>query len=264
IVLARQIKLVVLNPQEFNTTFTDFEDKIKQSQEYQELFAEAYPTINKEKTISRYSISDALANYIAELYSFNSEFDQYVKGEIAEIDPSVINGFNIFMGKGACGTCHFAPTFNGLVPPLYSESESEVLGVPATTDSINPQLDADVGRIDNGINPDLFPFYAHSFKTVTVRNVALTAPYMHNGVYNTLEEVMDFYNKGGGSGMGIDVAHQTLPDAPLGLTKKEISDVISFMEALTDTTNLTNRPVMLPKFKEHPEWNNRPIGGKDY
>ena len=87
---------------------------------------------------------------------------------------------------------------------------------------------------------------------------------MHNGVYKTLEEVIDFYNRGGGAGMGIDVPNQTLPDAPLELTEQEISDLVVFMEALTDTTELTKRPASLPEFESHPDWSLRNVGGVDY
>jgi cytochrome c peroxidase len=72
----------------------------------------------------------------------------------------------------------------------------------------------------------------HAFKISTVRNAALTAPYMHNGVYTTLEQVMDFYNKGGGAGLGIKLMNQTLPADKLNLSEKEISDVIAFIKSL--------------------------------
>lgn len=260
--LGRQIKHVVFDPKEFATDFAEIESKLSQSEEYKRLFEEAYPNKGKFQ-LSRYSISDALASYVATLYSFNSPFDQYVRGEVEKIDPAVERGFNVFMGKGACGTCHFAPTFNGLVPPLFNDSESEVLGVPVNKDTLNPVLDPDLGRIANRKNLDGAYFYANSFKTVTVRNIALTAPYMHNGVYDTLEEVIDFYNRGGGAGMGMDLPHQTLPDSPLNLSKQEIADLVVFMEALTDTTGLTRVPASLPKFENKPEWNKRTIGG-DY
>jgi cytochrome c peroxidase len=87
---------------------------------------------------------------------------------------------------------------------------------------------------------------------------------MHNGVYNTLEEVIDFYNKGGGAGMGMDLPYQTLPDAPLNLNTQEIEDLISFMNVLTDTTSLTTVPVDLPEFENQPEWNTRQVGGEGY
>ena len=255
--LERQMKHVVLDALEFDTDFFEIVEKLEKSQEYRQLFEEAYP----KYSISKWSISNALSAYVASLTAFNSPFDQYVKGDKTAISPAAIRGFNLFMGKGACATCHFAPTFSGLVPPRYRESESEVLGIPATPDTLRPTLDKDLGRAANAVPLDETQFYVHSFKTPTIRNIALTAPYMHNGVYRTLEEVMDFYNKGGGAGMGLDVPYQTLPDAPLNLTKSEIADMISFMETLTDTTGLTTMPKVLPKFDQEGQWNKRVIGG---
>lgn len=256
-ILEKQMKHVVKDKKEFATDFLDIIDKLNQSKEYQALFKESYP----DNRISAHTITHALSIFVASRSSFNSPFDQYVRNEIPEIDASVKRGFNLFMGKAACGTCHFAPAFNGTVPPLYRESESEVLGVPATTDTINPQIDPDEGRAANRIPRDEAEFYIHSFKTTTVRNIALTAPYMHNGVYETLEEVIDFYNKGGGVGLGLDLEYQTLPDAPLNLNEQEKQDLISFMEALTDTTGMTSLPNKLPVFENQPEWNNRTVGG---
>lgn len=255
--LERQMKHVVMDALEFDTDFFEITEKLEQSAEYRELFKEAYPKYE----ISKWSISNALSAYIGSLVSYNSPFDQYVKGDKTAISPAAIRGFNLFMGKGACATCHFMPTFSGLVPPNYRESESEILGVPASPDTLQASLDTDLGRAANGVPLDEAPFYIHSFKTPTLRNVALTAPYMHNGVYQTLEEVMDFYNRGGGAGIGMEVPYQTLPDAPLHLSKEEVGDMITFMQMLTDTTGLTSRPAVLPKFEGQQQWNSRVIGG---
>ena len=259
--LERQIKHVVMDPLEFDTDFLEIVEKLHESEEYKALFTAAYANQPSRYQLSKWSISDALACYITSLHGFNSPFDRYVRGETASIDPAVARGFNLFMGKAACGTCHFAPVFNGTVPPLYQESESEVLGVPATKDTILAQIDPDLGRMASSRPEDEAYFYAFSFKTPTVRNIALTGPYMHNGVYHTLEEVMDFYNRGGGAGIGIELEHQTLPPDPLNLTQQEIKDIISFMEALTDTTGMTAIPSRLPQFQARTEWNNRIIGG---
>lgn len=258
--LERQIRHVVQDKREFNTDFFDIMDKIQQSREYKKLFTEAYPEY-PDYQVSQWSISDALACYVSTLTGFNSPFDQYVRGESPKIDPAVARGFNLFMGKAACGSCHFAPTFNGTVPPYYQETESEVLGIPTTKDTVNVVEDLDLGRFASGRNYDMTPFYEHSFKTVTVRNIALTAPYMHNGVYTTLEEVVNFYNKGGGRGFGLEVPYQTLPFDHLNLNQQEIKDLVKFMEALTDTTGMTQRPEKLPVFENKPEWNKRKIGG---
>lgn len=65
-----------------------------------------------------------------------------------------------------------------------------------------------------------------------VRNAALTAPYMHNGVFTTLQQVMDFYNKGGDAGLGLKIENQTLPADKLKLSEKESEEIISFMKTL--------------------------------
>ena len=104
------------------------------------------------------------------------------------------------MGKAACGTCHYAPVFNGTVPPYFKESESEVLGVAKNPYAKKQILDDDKGR-GNSLLKERVEFYNYSFKTPTVRNVEYTFPYMHNGAYKTLEDVMEFYNNGGGKGL---------------------------------------------------------------
>ncbi len=259
-VLDDQFEHVILSEDEFNTNYKEILAKLNASKEYRALFKEAFPQFGKQN-LEKHTFKLALVAYVTSLSGFNSEFDQYVRGEIPAIAKEVERGYNIFMGKASCGTCHFAPTFNGTVPPLYQESESEVLGVPATTDTINAMIDSDLGRRGNKNPKEEVDFYYFSFKTPTIRNIALTAPYMHNGVYETLEEVVDFYDVGGGVGLGFEVPYQTLPFDNLSLTEQEKADLVSFMEALTDTTGLTAMPTELPKFENKPEWNNRPIGG---
>ena len=233
--LERQVIHVIDNDLEFNTDFDAIVNKLNKNANYNKLFKEAYGGINKED-INERSISNALAAYVNSLKSFNSPFDKYVRNETKEYPENAKRGFNLFMGKAACGSCHFAPVFNGTIPPFYLESESEVLGITQGFDSIAPKLDTDLGRMGNGLKLDNHPFLKNSFKTVTVRNIALTAPYMHNGLFDTLEEVLAFYNLGGGAGMGLEVENQTLPDTPLDLSQQEIADIIAFMETLTDTS----------------------------
>jgi cytochrome c peroxidase len=106
------------------------------------------------------------------------------------------------------------------------KSESEVLGVP----NQYKKLDADLGKFDL----TKAEIHRNSFKTPTLRNVELTAPYMHNGVFKTLEEVIDFYNDGGGNGLGFNLPHQTLPEDKLNLTDLEKKQLIAFVRTLTD------------------------------
>jgi cytochrome c peroxidase len=251
---------VIVNPLEFNTTYFDIFDKLKQSPEYLRLFAEAFPG-HSSQPISVFTFSKALSAYVSSLAGWNSPFDRYARGESEALSEPARRGFNLFMGKAACGTCHFAPVFNGTVPPEYSDSESEVLGVPAGPAKRGATVDPDPGRWANGRMVERVEFYRYSFKTPSVRNAALTAPYMHNGVYETLEEVMDFYNIGGGEGLGLGLEYQTLPPDPLGLSKREIRDIIAFMESLSDTAGLTAKPARLPAFPEGSPYNERADSG---
>lgn len=223
--LEGQIVAVVNNETEFHTSLEAMNEVVKKQPTYQQQFEALY-----EQGVTEVNIRNAIASYIKSLSPFNSKFDRNISGKEQSLTESEIKGFNLFMGKAKCATCHFAPVFNGTVPPEFTETEMELLGVPATKDTVNAKVDQDLGRFN------LFGTESrkHFFKTPTLRNVALTAPYMHNGVYTTLEEVMGFYNRGGGAGIGIKLEHQTLPPDALSLTKQEIKDIISFLNTLSD------------------------------
>ena len=134
------------------------------------------------------------------------------------------------MGKAKCGTCHFFPVFNGTLPPWYTKAESEIIGVPATASWKNAQIDSDRGRYEiNKMNELLY-----AFKTPTVRNISFTAPYMHNGVYKSLAEVLLFYQRGGGAGIGIPLPHQSLPFDTLALSAGDKDALIAFLSSLSD------------------------------
>lgn len=229
--LQKQIEDVIENNLEFNSDYTKIIERLNKIPLYKQKFKEVY---GENAKITVYGISHSMVHYINSLTSFNSNFDKYMRNEISNVSQEVENGFNLFMGKAACGTCHFAPTFAGLLPPNYIESETEVLGVPESLDKTSGMVDPDLGRYNSGILKDGVYFQKHAFKTVTVRNIELTAPYMHNGVFQTLEEVMDFYNNGGGIGYGIELENQTLAPDSLFLSDQEQTDIIAFMKSLTD------------------------------
>jgi cytochrome c peroxidase len=142
------------------------------------------------------------------------------------MDADERKGFNLFMGKARCGTCHYMPLFNGNFPPMYNRIEGEVIGVPAARGVA--VIDGDPGQF--AIVPA--PFLQHAFKTSTVRNAARTAPYMHNGVFENLIQVVDFYNDGGGAGEGAAVPNQTLPADSLRLDTTEEKALIKFIQSL--------------------------------
>ncbi len=229
-VLERQLSDVVHNVDEMNGSLTDALPRLLYDSSYVALFRAAYPATPAP---TEYHIANAMSSYVRSLVGLRSRFDRYVRGETSDFSPAEKNGFNLFMGKAKCGTCHYAPFFNGLTPPLYQETESETLGVPAA-DGPGAVLDTDPGRYKF----TRLPLHQYSFRTPTVRNAALTAPYMHNGAFATLESVIDFYNDGGGAGRGIDIPTQTLPADKLGLTPAEKQDIIAFLHALTDTVTV--------------------------
>jgi cytochrome c peroxidase len=201
---------------------------INNNKQYKKLYEKVYPN----QKVTETQIKNAIASYMRSLVALNSRFDRYMRGNKGAMNETEKYGFNLFMGKGKCGTCHFTPLFNGNNPPAFSKTDAEVLGVPATTDTINPALDDDEGKYA------LYkvPIHKHAFKTPTLRNIELTTPYMHNGIYRSLEEVIEFYNRGGGNGLGLKVENQTLPAERLNLTGKEKQAIIAFMKTLTDTS----------------------------
>jgi cytochrome c peroxidase len=133
-------------------------------------------------------------------------------------------------------------------------SEFEVLGVPS--DAHFKQLSDDKGRYV--VNQAEETFMA--FRTGTVRNAEFTKPYMHNGIFNTLEEVVDFYDAGGGAGRNLAVKNQTLASDSLKLSQTEKRELILFIKALNEQVIFQDPPVELPA-SSHKEWNARKPGG---
>ncbi|HEY1166712.1 MAG TPA: cytochrome c peroxidase, partial [Chitinophaga sp.] len=225
-----QVIDVMSNPFEMNADHRIMIQRLQEREQYRRLFSRIFSNTT-DSTISVARIASAIAAFVRTLNPRNAPFDRYMDGDTTALSSAQARGFNVFMGKAQCGACHFAPLFNGLMPPLYNFTELEVLGTPLTDDLLHPQADTDSGRYK------VFPiaYYNGAFKTPTVRNVSATAPYMHNGGFHTLEAVVEFYNKGGGSGIGLHTEQQTLSGVPLNLTKNEVSDIVSFLHALEDT-----------------------------
>lgn len=225
--LEDQVRTVIHDSLEMNGKPEEVIRKLARERPYRRLIRKISP---KRKTLNDTIIYKAIAAYVRTLQPFNSDFDRYIAGDKAALTDRQVNGFNLFMGKAQCGTCHFAPLFNGLIPPTYTLTEFEILGTTASDDLLHPKTDPDQGRYE--ARPT--PYYRGAFKTPTVRNAAVTAPYMHNGALGSLEKVMEFYDKGGGAGLGLDIPNQTLPAIPLDLSDKEKSDIIAFLHSLTD------------------------------
>ena len=223
--LEEQSQKVVQSNEEMHGSLQAAVKRLWEDTTYRQLFSKAFP--KKDRTgIDTLEVMNAIGSYVRSLVALNSRFDEYMRGNSAAMNTDEIKGFNLFMGKAKCATCHYMPLFNGTFPPRYVKTEAEVIGVPA--DTKHATIDPDRGRYDI-VKVGSF---LHAFKTPTLRNAARTAPYMHNGVYATLEQVMDFYDKGGGVGLGIKMDNQTLPFDKLNLTDQEKGELIAFVRSL--------------------------------
>lgn len=223
--LEKQSVDVIQNEDEMHGSLAAIHSKVSSDREYIRLFQKAYPKSDKTEA---WQIQNAISSYVRSLNSFDSRFDSYMRGNKNSINAEEIQGMNLFMGKAKCATCHFTPLFNGTVPPNFAKTEHEVVGTPE--DASGKRLSKDEGRYIFNQLPQL----KGAFKTPTLRNVAVTAPYMHNGAYATLEEVVEFYDLGGGTGLGLSVENQTLPTDKLNLTAAEKKALVAFMKTLTD------------------------------
>ena len=244
---------VLLNHKEMFSTPEEIVNKLKKSQEYRNLFKQAF--INSEDTsITYYAILKSIGEYEKTLISLNSRFDKYLRGDKTQLNIDEIRGYTIFSGKALCGSCHFFPLFNGTVPPFYNDNEYEVIGVPK--DSLNETMELDSGRYLISRNP----IHLYSFKTPSIRNIDKSAPYMHNGIYESIDQVIEFYKRGGGSGLKLDIPNQTLPFDSLQLNKTEISNLKKFLLTLTDNQFAPRIPKKLPHV-EIKGFEERKVGG---
>ena len=223
--LEEQSHAVIENEAEMHGSLTASARLLWQNKNYREMFSKAYPKKERNR-IDTGEVVNAIASYVRSLVYLNSRFDQYMRGDKGAMTKSETRGFNLFMGKAKCGTCHYMPLFNGTLPPRYMKSESEVIGVPQS--ATNNVVDSDMGRY-NVIQAES---NKHAFKIPTLRNASLTAPYMHNGVFHSLKEVIDFYDKGGAAGQELTINNQTLSSENLRLTEQEKTDIIAFINSL--------------------------------
>ena len=251
--LQDQAKAVIASQDEMGASGIELLDKILSCDSYKSAFKRYSGLTPYSKVVSLDHVVSAITFYLSEFSESYSPFDGAINDNKV-ISKEAIQGFNLFMGKAQCGTCHFVPQFNGVKPP-YVGSEFEVLGVPQ--DKAFGQLSADKGRY--GFNPSRETLNA--FRTGTVRNSPFTAPYMHNGIFRTLREVMDFYNAGGGAGRSLQVPNQTLSRDSLKLTETEIEAIIQFIESLNEKIEFPEPPAKLPE-SDIKALNARKVGGE--
>ena len=221
--------------------------------EYKDAFKKFLKYTPEEKDVTLSHIASALTVYYADFSNYYSPFDDAMNQQ-KPLTAEIKHGFNIFMSKAQCGTCHFVPHFNGIKPP-YISSEFEVLGIPGDTSF--KELSKDKGRFD--VNPE--KEMMNAFRTGTIRNTPFTKPYMHNGVFNTLEEVIDLYDAGGGVGRKLQVGNQTLAADSLKLSREEKAHLVAFIHSLNENIIFEAPPSSLPS-SSNKSLNGRKVGGE--
>jgi cytochrome c peroxidase len=194
--------------------------KLKSIPDYVEAFDRAYP----KSGITMKNLARAIAAFERTIVSHDSAFDRHQAGDRAALDEGALRGKELFFGRARCSTCHGGANFtDGIF------HNTGVLG-------------ADIGRAafdrvgEFQMRP--YPFFQmrRAFKTPGLRNVALTAPYQHDGSEATLEEVVRFYNLGGRDPQSYGKA---LDIRPLNLTESELVDLVSFLHALTSPVDVS-------------------------
>src|SRR5262245_28389387 len=203
--------------------------ELKAIPEYVRLFDEAFGgTAGSAVTFD--NVTRSIAAFERTLVSDRSRFDRYAAGDPAALSPQERRGLALFRSlKTRCFECHGFPTF--------ASADFKVIGVPDL-----PGHAPDRGRAETGAGAA----YERAFKVPTLRNVARTAPYMHNGTFRTLDEVLDFYSKGGGRGAGLTLANQDDKIREFPLTASEKADIIAFLGALTDESRRPELPDRVP------------------
>ncbi len=220
-------------------------ERMRQIPEYVTRFRHAF---GGEPTYGR--ILQAVATFVRSTQSSDVPLDRFLAGDRSAIGPSAQRGLDLFHGKAKCVVCH-----NG---PLLSDGKRHALGVPR-----NPEISADPLRqityrrflrtlgmaAPNGTFDDLGHQCVSKddrdksrFRTPSLREVASTAPYMHNGMFGTLQEVVAFYNRGG---------DPTSERTALHLSDGEQADLVAFLKTLSGTPPSTKRPV-LPEYQTEP------------
>ena len=189
---------------------------------YRAFFARAFG--NDEITVPR--IAQAIATYKRTVVSGNSPYDRYMAGDSRAMSPAAVRGMELFNTKANCKGCHVG--FN------FTDESYHNLGIG--WDPYRERL-VDIGRFAQ----TKFESDKGAFKTPTLRNIALTAPYMHNGTLTSLKRVVEFYNQGGRANPWLSKEIE-----PLHLTAQEADDLVQFLHALTGEVHNVEPPLRLP------------------
>ena len=218
--LEKQAFEPVSNPLEMNANWQIVVQKLQNHAEYPTLFLQAFGSSIIDST----KVTKAIAQFERTLISGNSKFDKYLRGEEI-LTSEEQNGFNIFMdeAKGDCFHCHGSDN-----NPLWTDNKFHNNGLDTSFSDLG------LGKVtgdpaDNG-----------KFKSPSIRNLAFTAPYMHDGRFATLEEVINHYSEGLKPSATIDPLMKKVNEGGVGLSANDKSDLKAFLLTLTDFDFINN------------------------
>ncbi|TGN08568.1 cytochrome-c peroxidase [Leptospira ilyithenensis] len=204
--LEEQAKGPIQSPGEMNQNPEELVQELKKIPAYVDLFHKTFP----KEGLTFDNIANAIASFERTIVSKNSPFDKWRSGDATAVSDSAKRGFDLFNSKAKCILCHQG--FN------FSDNGFHNIGLKEEEGVI------DVGRFEH------LPIKVlkGAFKTPTLRDITLSGPYMHNGMYNNLEEIVEHYDRGG------DNKENLSPNiSPLGLSEEEKKDLVAFMKTLT-------------------------------
>ena len=187
-------------------TVPDVIERLRRKRRYRKMFQQAFGREANGDDLAR-----ALASYVRTIYSGDSPFDRYIYGDRNALSEQARRGLRIFRGKGNCTACHVGPTF--------SDEEFHNTGVAWRNSKFLDDGRYTVTKLEKDRG---------KFKTPTLREIARTAPYMHDGSLTKLEDVIDFYDDGGRKNPNLDEEIR-----PLKLTAREKREVLTFLKSLT-------------------------------
>jgi len=223
--LERQVLEPVRNPIEMHSDWKNVAEKLTNHSEYSTLFLQAFGTAIIDSSL----VAKAISQFERTLISGNSKFDKYLRGETT-LTPQEQNGFNVFMdeAKGDCFHCHGSDN-----NPLWTDNAFHNNGLDESF------TDLGLGKVsgdpaDNG-----------KFKSPSIRNLAFTAPYMHDGRFATLEQVINHYSEGLKASSTIDPLMKKVSQGGVGLSPQDKADLKAFLLSLTDDDFINN-----PSFQE--------------
>jgi cytochrome c peroxidase len=239
--LDEQAKLPILNPIEMgHPDAASAMAAVNTDHAYQGLFQKAYGRAPNYDDLGR-----AIASFERTLIFLDAPFDRFAAGDTTALSAAAQRGLELFNGKARCVSCHMINSSN----PLGTDNRFHNIGVSARKQNFEALATQALGILKQNTDAEAIDKLAlqtdmselgrflvskqrqdiGSFKTEQLRNVGLTAPYMHDGSLHTLWDVMDHYNKGGETNTYLDGGIE-----PLNLSESEINDVVAFLFALTD------------------------------